>query len=171
MNRPKEYSARKRKYDTEYRASHKEEMREYQKNYYLVNKEKCKRYSKLWAYKNPKRAKERVSKWKLEHSEKNRMTNKKWTDNNKDRTRAGHLKRKFGITVSEYQEMFDVQNGKCAICGKDDNGKSLSVDHNHNTGKVRGLLCRKCNTGIGLFNDNISLIYKAVRYLEDHEEQ
>ena len=64
--------------------------------------------------------------------------------------------------------MFNKQNGKCAICGKHqiELKQSLCVDHNHTTGKVNGLLCTRCNGAIGMFNDDIILLEKAINYLK-----
>jgi hypothetical protein len=80
--------------------------------------------------------------------------------------RNNHYKSTYGITLKEYEEMHDSQNGVCAICGKiNSNNKLLFVDHCHTTGKVRGLLCDKCNSGLGFFRDNISLLLAAIEYL------
>lgn len=77
------------------------------------------------------------------------------------------LKRKFGITLEEYEELFDTQGGVCFICGQPcSSGRSLAVDHDHSTGKVRGLLCGACNTGIGKLQDDPELLRKAAEYLE-----
>ena len=78
------------------------------------------------------------------------------------------LKHKFGLSLAEYNVMLEKQNGQCAICGTDkcETGYSLAVDHCHVTGKIRGLLCRTCNTTLGKFNDEIERFYKAARYLE-----
>ncbi len=75
------------------------------------------------------------------------------------------LKCKYGITLEIYEAMLKSQNGGCAICGKTD-GKRLHVDHDHATGKVRGLLCFKCNVSIGHFGDDIAVLRLAIRYLE-----
>ena len=80
--------------------------------------------------------------------------------------RRGYLKRHYGITQEEYDAMLIKQAGGCAICGKPPlDVKFLSVDHNHQTGKVRGLLCRKCNLAIGILQDDPSLLRRAVNYL------
>lgn len=75
--------------------------------------------------------------------------------------------RKYGITLEEYNVLFLKQEGKCAICGvyQKDLSKRLYVDHDHKTGIIRGLLCYKCNTGLGQFNDNIKLIENTLNYL------
>lgn len=73
----------------------------------------------------------------------------------------------FGITKLEYSVMFHAQGGVCAICRKsEDVGPSLSVDHNHETGVVRALLCRRCNAGLGMFRDSPELLRLAANYLE-----
>jgi len=75
---------------------------------------------------------------------------------------------KYGITLSQYDEMFNKQNGRCAICGLTSKA-NLSVDHNHSTGTVRGLLCNNCNRGIGYLKDSIELLASANSYLLFHE--
>lgn len=78
------------------------------------------------------------------------------------------LQRKFGITMEEYLRLRKKQKKRCAICRKPYSTKQemLSVDHNHETGQVRGLLCGSCNRGLGLFTDNPKALRRAARYLE-----
>lgn len=84
------------------------------------------------------------------------------------------LKRKYGIGLAEYSQMFMAQNGKCAICSSEYGGhrngeqKALAVDHDHKTGKVRGLLCEPCNQGLGKFKDDRNIILEAFNYLKKH---
>lgn len=91
-----------------------------------------------------------------------------------DVNRRQALKSKFGITPEKYVEMLLAQNGVCAVCSKPEtsihNGKvrPLSVDHDHETGAVRDLLCGKCNSGLGYFNDDLTLMAKAIGYLRRH---
>ena len=80
----------------------------------------------------------------------------------------------FGITEEDYEVILEQQRGVCAICGDGPNAhwvrsqknKVLAVDHDHKTGKIRGLLCAKCNAGLGAFLDNPKLLRKAVKYLK-----
>ena len=79
--------------------------------------------------------------------------------------------RTYGITADEYYEILAAQNGKCSICESQEVNNSrissgkLFIDHCHETGKVRGLLCSKCNHAIGLLNDDVDLLQKAISYL------
>ena len=79
--------------------------------------------------------------------------------------------RRYGITAEQYQGLFDKQKGACAICGKPETRihkgviARLSVDHDHITGEVRGLLCQPCNHGLGAFRDNLNLLSNAIDYL------
>lgn len=75
------------------------------------------------------------------------------------------LKRLYGITMEEYEAMWKRQGGKCAICGVSENGRKLSVDHSHKTGKVRELLCQHCNVVLGQIE---SYLPKMLPYLEKH---
>lgn len=77
------------------------------------------------------------------------------------------LKRSFGMTVERYNEILRKQDGLCAICRRPPQGrkKRLSVDHCHETGAIRGLLCDHCNRGLGLIGDNIEGLSRAIAYL------
>jgi len=75
-----------------------------------------------------------------------------------------HRRREYGLTEEQYNYMVSSQNNMCAICNNPSH-KTLHIDHDHVTGKVRGLLCSNCNTGIGFFKDDISLLNNAIDYL------
>lgn len=83
--------------------------------------------------------------------------------------RDSKLKRTYGISYSEYLTMLEAQGGCCAICGTSDTGKrkAFAVDHNHTTGKVRGLLCSNCNTGIGNLKEDEGIMLRAMEYLRN----
>jgi hypothetical protein len=76
------------------------------------------------------------------------------------------LKATFGITLEEYNRRAIAQNNLCMICGEEEVGIRLAVDHDHETEQLRDLLCRKCNSGLGQFRDNINLLHNAAAYLE-----
>ena len=84
-----------------------------------------------------------------------------------DKKKDYKLKSDHGISLSAYQSMVDGQRNKCKICGKNQSEikENLQVDHCHSSGKIRGLLCGKCNRGIGLLGDNASSLLKAYIYL------
>ena len=80
--------------------------------------------------------------------------------------RANHLKRVFNLTLEDHADILDSQGGKCAICELScPTGRRLAVDHCHTTGVVRGLLCSRCNTGLGQFKDSQQLLASAILYL------
>lgn len=98
-----------------------------------------------------------------------RAVNRKYYINNPEKERAKRLKR-YGMRPEDYQAMFDAQGGVCAICGSDNKGRRLHVDHDHKTGKVRGLLCTGCNVGMGGMKDDSSILMKAFQYLTGHSQ-
>ena len=103
----------------------------------------------------------------------------KYREENKERfaevSRRKNLKHRYGITLEQYYEMLQSQDNRCAICNTTENkviGErrdwNWAVDHCHDTGKVRGLLCNTCNRALGLFQDNKEILEKAIAYLETH---
>lgn len=88
---------------------------------------------------------------------------------NKRKYKSDYLKQAFGITIEEFDQMLEKQQGVCAICSRPERGtrnKALAVDHCHETNKIRGLLCGHCNRAIGLLGDDINLLLSAIKYLE-----
>lgn len=79
------------------------------------------------------------------------------------------LKKQYGLTLEAYDDLLARNDGKCWICGMD-NGRTLHVDHNHDTGEVRGLLCYKCNVLLGYANEDTALLRKAIMYLSGNKE-
>lgn len=84
-----------------------------------------------------------------------------------DRARRNRLKKKFGLSVEQYESLLLSQGGVCAICREPcSSGNRLAVDHDHTTGKVRGLLCAQCNQALGKLQESPALLRAAVTYLE-----
>ena len=83
----------------------------------------------------------------------------------KQQQRINHLARSYNITTEQYNEMLNKQDNKCLICSKID---KLVVDHDHNTGLVRGLLCDTCNRGIGYLKEDKTILLNAISYLETY---
>ena|SRR5437867_2203783 len=115
--------------------------------------------------------------WSRDYLRKHKTYNhnryKKWYSNNKLRRLNDHYKRKFGITIDDYQRMLDAQGGVCKICGRSsaENDKltwgRLVIDHDHKTGRIRGILCKRCNYAIGLMEDSVDILKKAGEYLNE----
>lgn len=122
------------------------------------------RYNEYYK-RNPEKQKE-----KNDSQKENR---KRFYDSEKgiESSRRAHLKRVFGISLEEYNEMSKKQNHLCAICGESENcyrNKVLSVDHCHKTGRIRGLLCSTCNRALGFLKDNKEILNNAIKYLEEN---
>lgn len=102
----------------------------------------------------------------------------KWNKENPHKLRIRSIKKKYGLSFEKYEEMFKKQDGKCKICNQPEvdrdkntqNIKFLAVDHSHETGKVRGLLCRKCNISLGILNENIETLKNMIKYLKESHE-
>ncbi len=115
-----------------------------------ANRERARR----WAQENPDRVAAREIAYRA--SGRKRLVNRK-----------SHLKRSYGLTVDEYDAMLAAQNGVCAVCERSPTpGISLHVDHDHDSGSIRGLLCFRCNNALGDLEDDPSLLGAAAHYLE-----
>lgn len=143
-----------------YAETHKEQIKEKNKVSYQKNRDKRIEYSKEYRSKN----REEII---LRRRENYQLNRDKFREEGR-KSASIHRITQYGISVSDYNEMFSNQNGCCAICGKPEklHHSRLHIDHDHKTGIVRGLLCSKCNQGIGLFNDNIDLLQSAYNYLK-----
>jgi hypothetical protein len=85
--------------------------------------------------------------------------------------RSRFLRRRYRLTPAQYEIMLTAQNGLCAICKqRNPDGTPLAVDHCHQTGKNRGLLCRLCNAAIGMLKDSPAVLYRAIEYLNSHAD-
>ena len=101
--------------------------------------------------------------------ERRRQASKTWKERNPEKVLNKRYKLRYGITYDQYKEMLKKQEHKCAICGIDElesRDEKLCVDHCHETGKVRMLLCNNCNCGLGLFKDDASILELAAAYLK-----
>lgn len=127
----------------------------------------CK-YAQKRAYEraNPEKYNEQVRKNRAKRREAIRSRSREWLASNKERAK-GYGLRRYGITLEQFNAMFEAQGSKCAICSTTDNGvgRSFYVDHCHHSGRVRGILCHKCNSGLGAFRDDAQIVGKALEYL------
>ena len=91
---------------------------------------------------------------------------------NRPKKKDQALQRHYGIGLDDYNKLFEEQNGSCAVCGTTEPGgkwKNFHVDHDHDTNKVRGLVCCNCNTTMGLVHEDIHTLKSMIEYLESHE--
>ncbi len=98
----------------------------------------------------------------------NEKTDRKTRRKQKLLRRVNNVEITYGLSAKEYIEKITAQNNLCAICGDKKEGKVLCVDHDHKTGKVRGLLCGNCNIGLGNLKDNIQILQSAIEYLQKY---
>lgn len=130
------------------------------------------------------RNKEEQRRYQKEYRDNNRHIRKQWEEKNKQKLkeynkrygREYHLDKMFGITLEQYNELFDKQSGCCAICGKHQTEykRAFDIDHDHSCCKgkkscgkcIRGLLCADCNKGLGLFKDAKEILEKAIKYIK-----
>ena len=106
----------------------------------------------------------KMRRWRLKNPEREKASRRNWAAKNKDKIRGYNLRIRLGITATDWAEMFSKQNGLCALCDK----PAKVTDHCHTTGRVRGLLCIRCNTKLGFyeeFNRDKRWCEKAVGYL------
>jgi hypothetical protein len=116
---------------------------------------------------------------KIRESAQNKKLRKEWRarggqaaeyQRNKDKYRDTYMKRVYGVSLEEYEAMSDEQNGLCYICNQPPTSeKRLAIDHCHDSGRVRRLLCTKCNTALGLLNENVDIMKKLIHYVEEHK--
>jgi hypothetical protein len=126
---------------------------------------------KRWYAKNRDREIERVTAWQRENADQYTARQREYRAAGRRDYRAEHLRQTFGLTRSDYDAMLDRQNGGCAICGEPPaDNRSLHIDHDHESGTVRGLLCFRCNAGVGQFADDPERLVRAAAYLEADDE-
>jgi len=161
--------------------NNKERILEKRKEYYEVNKERINEYKKSWYLKNHLREIQKRRTYRklnidaikagkklylIKYPMRNALKCRDWKRRNPLWQRK-HILKKYNLTQIEYEQLLTLQNNSCYICGIKQNmiKKNLCVDHDHATGKVRGLLCVKCNTLLGLCQDSISILQKSIEYL------
>ena len=133
---------------------------------------KAKEYARKYAQSHRKEMKECLYLWRKNNPEKSKAIYKKYSQSEKGKIKNRRFARKkrllsYGITETELKKIKKKQNNRCAICEKKINEftKDFAIDHDHKTGKVRGLLCLNCNIGLGAFRDNKAIMRKAIKYL------
>lgn len=142
----------------QYYLEHRDELIKSQTERYLKNKDKYNERKRQYYRENAERIREERKLYRKTNGDKCRL----YLIKNKDRIRNNRLKREYGITLEQYKKMLKDQNECCALCK---NKRPLRVDHDHRTGKVRGLLCDKCNLSLGLLEENEVAIENIKTYL------
>ncbi|MGQ0520299.1 MAG: endonuclease VII domain-containing protein [Actinomycetota bacterium] len=117
---------------------------------------------------NPEPTRERVKRWKIANPEREAARHAAYRASGRKgiSDRKSYLKRKYGITPEDYDQLLAEQDGVCAICGRPPRTDiALHVDHDHTTGRIRGLLCFRCNNALGDFDDDHDRLAAALHYL------
>ena len=124
-------------------------------------------------YKDYNERKKRRREYAKMHRDNQRKYQRKYAQSHKEEIkkykRKNKLKKKYGLSITEFDNMLLAQDNKCLICGQSldlQNTKNVHVDHNHKTGIVRGILCSNCNKALGFFRDNPEYLRNAIKYLE-----
>lgn len=135
---------------------------EYFKHYYQAHKDKMKADVKEYVQSHPEQYAE------YRHSSHRKNWEKEWRKRHSEELRDRRLRLRYGIGLNEFNELFSLQQGRCAICGA--SGKQLMVDHDHEAGNVRGLLCNDCNVALGRLKDNVEILQRAIGYLQTSKD-
>jgi len=182
---PQQKQAQAKRYREKHREKRLRHSREYYKKnreselkraalYRKKNAEKILQFAKKRYWSDPEKARAKHNQWRAENTQKALSATLRWRRMNPESyrisARKSELKRRHGITLEEYDRMFQEQRGRCQICKNKGAGTSkyypLDIDHCHLTGKIRGLLCGLCNRGIGQLKDSPAILRAAVAYLE-----
>jgi len=134
-----------------------EKRREYERQWRARNGAKVREKSRRHYRNDRPRQIARVRQWQNENPEKFRES---------EARRKGWRGAKYGLKKGDYERLWGLQEGGCALCRKPLVEKHTHIDHCHETGRVRGLLCRPCNAGLGMFHDNPDELRRAIAYLE-----
>lgn len=130
-----------------------EQKRQYQRKYYQQRKAHYRILNREWRKTNPDRA---------------RFLWRRSVARNRNKINERQRFKRHGITLDEYNKILESQNSLCAICYDSLVSNRKHLDHCHNSNKIRGILCSKCNHGLGLFRDNPQLLANAIYYLSKH---
>lgn len=151
-----------------------DKVKERQKRWYVENKDRCLKRCQDYYYNNIEKVRMRHKEYANTNKDLYRAYTKKWHAANPEKVALADRRRtlrRYGLTPESYSALVLSQNNKCKICGQEFVGvrgrSSPAIDHCHKTGKIRGILCSKCNITLGGFNDSVEIMEKAVQYLKD----
>lgn len=164
---------RKRAYQRAWAKKNPERIRASKRRYMEKNKERVYAQRKAWRVENREKVNAAKRKWETENPEKHAMQRVRTRLKNQNGYIRRSLSFHYDITMEAYDSINKIQGGLCAICRtRRITAKSsrLFVDHDHEKGHVRGLLCHYCNAGLGYFNERIDVLKRAISYLDEHQE-
>lgn len=130
-----------------------------------IKKENQKKYKSEYFQKNKEKIYQKRKEREFNYTEEERKERKRKKDNS-------IFKSRYGISVEEIDAIYIIQKGRCYLCNSPfygDDGLRMTVDHHHDSGKFRSLLCHKCNSALGLFKENIETLKNAIKYLENEK--
>lgn len=152
-----------------------DEDREIQRRHYLRHRDKIIARVKAWTLAHPEKKKEYARKYREKARGKLREASKAYNRGRPNQIHDTYLKRNYGISRADYEVLLKAQNGLCAICRKSESRCSgrgrinrLSVDYDHSDGRVRALLCARCNHIIGRSGESVQLLREIISYLDHH---
>jgi len=166
-------------YQKRYREAHKEEIKAYAKWYDEIHKEEKRERDRIYREIHKEEKKIYLKKYHEEHHEEELIKSQKYEETHRgqrDEYKKEYRKmnrklinaKKHSLSLEEFNDLFESQDGCCAICGRHQTElkHALCIDHNHVTGEVRGLLCDSCNKLLGFSSDDIEILLNAIKYLE-----
>jgi hypothetical protein len=147
----------------------KDKVKEYKRAYYLTHKDKISIQSKANYIAHRQERLAHVKTYRDAHREETLARHKAYYHAHREERSSSELILNYGISKADRDMLLFAQNGTCAICGKDNWGKnSPHVDHDHVTGKIRGILCARCNVALGMIGDDPKVAQSIITYLENY---
>lgn len=140
--------------------------KEQNRRYRVANQEQLRERFRKWYKANPEKERERKRKYREANSEKIQERSHNWYEANSEKVRNRNLRKKYGLDLEDFNTWLEAQGHACRICGTRNRGKAFHVDHCHETKRLRGILCTKCNTMLGQAQDNPAILRAAALYLE-----
>lgn len=143
---------------------------QYWKDHYARNRDRHLAAAKRWREANPERAAANSRAWRARNPEKSKEVARNHYYRQREKYNDYRRQRRTGATREVYDALFAQQGGLCAICKRPPGRRCLQADHCHTTGKVRGLLCFRCNPALGLLSEDIAILQAAIDYITHHAE-
>jgi hypothetical protein len=156
---------KRRERERKYRSVHRKEINERRRRQYARDRERIAEHVRQYHLSHPEKRPAAWSRYKNKNVERLRDHWFKKYRENPNKFREKEFKRKYNLTLEDIDERLIRQNHQCLLCGKSLVETKRCIDHNHETGKVRGILCTRCNTGLGYFRDDPVFLSQAIAYL------